>query len=133
MGASEPSQLDKAMIKCQIQFNRVRVLFLGQILKENCLGLRNARVVVVVAEIRHYGVQVGLHDPWVDPQETPNGFGLTKVTSPKHGANGGIVLAVAHDQFRAVGTVGLRALSRSSHVFYGLKHVSTADGRVQRF
>ena len=35
----------------------------------------------------------------------------------------GIVLAVAHDQFRAMGAERIRALGRDKHVIYDLKHL----------
>ena len=75
MGAYVASQLVKAMLKRRLPVDGARVLILGLTFKENCPDLRNTRVVDVVAELRDYGVQVDVHDPWVDPVEAQNEYG----------------------------------------------------------
>ena len=42
---------------------------MGLAFKENCPDLRNTKVVDVIAELRDYGVEVVVHDPWVDAGE----------------------------------------------------------------
>ena len=69
MGAYVAGQLVKAMLKRRLQVDGARVLILGLTFKENCPDLRNTRVIDVVAELREYGVQVDVHDPWVDAAE----------------------------------------------------------------
>jgi len=60
---------------------RARVFILELTLKENCLDLRNTRVIDVAAEMREYGVQVDVHDPWVDAADVQNEYGLALVTT----------------------------------------------------
>ena len=109
MGAYVAGQMVKAMLKRRIQVDGARVLVLGLTFKENCPDLRNTRVIDVVAELRDYGVQVDVHDPWVDRDEARTEYGLEMVESPSTGAYDGVLFAVAHDCFRDLGVVNLRA------------------------
>ena len=123
MGPYVAGQLVKAMLKRRIHVDGARVLILGLTFKENCPDLRNTRVVDVVAELRDYGVQVNVHDPWVDPAEAAYEYGITLVGTPEPEAYDGIILAVAHDIYREVGVSALRGYGRPSHVFCDLKSV----------
>ena len=123
MGAYVAGQLIKAMLKRRIQVDGARVLVLGLTFKENCPDLRNTRVVDVVAELRDYGVEVDVHDPWADAQEAHDEYGLDLVTEPEAGAYDGVVLAVAHEAFRVLGAERLRGYGRTGGVFMDLKSV----------
>jgi UDP-N-acetyl-D-galactosamine dehydrogenase len=127
MGVYVASQLVKAMLKRRIQVDGARVLVLGLTFKENCPDLRNTRVIDVVRELQSYGIQVDVHDPWANADEARHEYGLDLVQTPPNCGYDGIVLAVAHEQFRFLGATGVRALGRPSHVLYDLKHVLPAD------
>ena len=123
MGAYTASQLVKAMLRRRIQVDNARVLVLGLTFKENCPDLRNTRVVDIVRELAEYNVRVEVYDPWVDPEQARQEYGLDLVAEPQPGSYDGILLAVAHDQFRAMGTATIRSLGRPEHVLYDLKYV----------
>ncbi|MDO8837355.1 MAG: Vi polysaccharide biosynthesis UDP-N-acetylglucosamine C-6 dehydrogenase TviB [Parvibaculum sp.] len=127
MGAYVASQMVKAMLKRRIQVDGARVLVLGLTFKENCPDLRNTRVVDVISELRDYGVAVDVHDPWADPAEARHEYALDLVAHPAPEHYDGIVLAVAHTQYREMGAATIRALGRAGHVLYDLKHVFAAD------
>jgi UDP-N-acetyl-D-galactosamine dehydrogenase len=123
MGAYVAGQMVKAMLKRRIHVEGARVLVLGLTFKENCPDLRNTRVVDVVAELRDYGVQVDVYDPWAEPEEARHEYGLDLVAQPETGAYDGVVLAVAHDAFRVAGVAALRGYGRDGAVFCDLKSV----------
>ncbi len=127
MGAYVASQLVKAMLKRRLQVGGAQVLILGLTFKENCPDLRNTRVIDVVAELREYGVQVDVHDPWVDAAEAKQEYGLDLITTPEPSAYDGILLAVAHDNYREAGAAALRGYGRPGHVFCDLKSVFGRD------
>ncbi len=127
MGAYVASQLIKAMLKRRLQVDGARVLILGLTFKENCPDLRNTRVVDVVAELRDYGVQVDVHDPWVEPAAAQHEYGIALLETPQFDAYDGVVLAVAHDSYREAGAAVLRSYGRASHVFFDLKSVLSSD------
>lgn len=127
MGAYVASQMVKAMLKRRVHVDGARVLILGLTFKENCPDLRNTRVVDVVAELRDYGVDVDLHDPWVDEADVQQEYGLALVTTPDTEAYDGVILAVAHDSYREAGAAALRGYGRPDHVFCDLKSVFARD------
>jgi nucleotide sugar dehydrogenase len=127
MGSYVVSQLVKAMTKRRIQVQGSRVLVMGLTFKENCPDLRNTRVVDIVRELAEYNIDVDVFDPWVDPEESVHEYGIRPVDAPKPGAYDGIILAVAHQQFKAMGPEAIRALGKSEHVLYDLKYVLSAE------
>lgn len=127
MGAYVAGQLVKALLRKRIHVQGAHVLVMGLTFKENCPDLRNTRVVDVIAELQDYGIQVDVHDPWVDAAEAKHEYGITPVTQPDESAYDGVVLAVAHYQFAKMGAEGLRKFGRADHVLYDLKYIFPAD------
>ena len=123
MGAYVASQLVKSMTKKRIQVQGSRVLLLGLTFKENCPDLRNTRVVDIVHELAQYDVNVDVFDPWVDAAEAEREYGIAPISEPALGQYDGIVLAVAHDQFKQLGAQKIRAWGKEPHVLYDLKYV----------
>jgi UDP-N-acetyl-D-galactosamine dehydrogenase len=126
MGAYVAGQMIKAMLRRTAGPAGARVLVLGLTFKENCPDLRNTRVVDVIAELADYGVAVDVHDPWADPADALREYGLHLAVAPPAGAYDGILLAVAHESFRAMGAAAIRAWGRPGHVFYDVKSVFPA-------
>jgi UDP-N-acetyl-D-galactosamine dehydrogenase len=111
-----------------------KVLVLGLTFKENCPDLRNTKVVDVVKALRGYNTQVDVYDPWIDVTEAHHEYGLEcLVASPAAGQYAAIVLAVGHDQFRALGEQGIKAFGLPGAVIFDVKSilpVGAADGRL---
>lgn len=123
MGAYVASQLVKSMTKKRIQVQGSRVLVLGFSFKENCPDLRNTRIIDIVHELAEYNVNVDVYDPWIDAQAAQAEYGIAPVSAPEVGQYDGIVLAVAHDEFKAMGAPKIRSLGKAAHVLYDLKYV----------
>lgn len=127
MGAYVANQLIKTMIKRRIHIEDARVLVMGLTFKENCPDLRNSRVVDIVAELQDYNCTVDVYDPWVAVAVADHEYGITPLTLPEPGVYDGVVLAVAHHQFKAMGVEAIRALGKQNHVLYDLKYIFPAD------
>ncbi|MBP2263693.1 UDP-N-acetyl-D-galactosamine dehydrogenase [Pseudomonas hunanensis] len=126
MGRYVASQLVKAMLKRRLQVEGARVLVMGLTFKENCPDLRNTRIVDVIAELSEYGIAVDVFDPWVDAAEAQHEYAITPVAAPQAGSYDGIVIAVAHQQFKALGEAAIRAYGKPDHVLYDLKYLLDA-------
>ena len=126
MGAYVAGQLVRAMIDRHIHVKGARVLILGVTFKEDCPDLRNTRVIDVIEELRGFGAEVDVHDPWADAEEAAAEYGLSLVGEPPHAAYDAIVLAVAHDAFRAMGSAAIRRFGKAQHILYDLKHLLPA-------
>lgn len=127
MGRFVASELVKAMFNRELPVKGSRALALGLTFKENCPDMRNTRVVDVIEEMRAYNVEVDVQDPWANPQEAQVEYGINFIEEPKQGAYEGMLLAVAHDQFRSMGAEGVRALAKVDHVLYDLKYLLSSD------
>lgn len=133
MGAYVISQVTKLMLKKRIQVNGANVLIMGLTFKENCPDLRNTRVVDMVAELEDYGVNVSIYDPWVDKAEAQHEYNITPIDAPEAATYDAIILAVAHDEFKAMGAEKIHALGKEEHVLFDIKYVlkpDEVDGRL---
>ena len=126
MGAYVVTQLVKTMTQRRIHVQGARVLVLGLAFKENCPDLRNTRIVDIVKELAEYDVQADVYDPWVSTEEAQHEYGITPVRQLEPAAYDAIIIAVAHEQFKAMGAPALRALGKPQHVLYDLKYVLPA-------
>jgi UDP-N-acetyl-D-galactosamine dehydrogenase len=102
-------------------------LILGLTFKENCPDVRNTKVVEIVAELASYGSKVDVWDPWVDAAEAKAEYGIDLIRAPEQGAYDVVVIAVAHDQFKALGTVGIRKFGNKNSVIYDVKYVLPSE------
>jgi UDP-N-acetyl-D-galactosamine dehydrogenase len=125
MGRYVVSQLVKALSHRRIHANGARILVMGLTFKENCPDLRNTRVVDIVNELKEFDCSVDVYDPWADAEEARHEYGLEITKEPQYGAYDGMIIAVAHDQFREMGK-DIRKFGKSEHVLYDLKYVLDA-------
>ena len=123
MGAYVVTQLVKGMIKKKIQVEGAKVLVLGLSFKENCPDIRNTKIIDIVHELQEYHIQADVYDPWADAAEAEHEYGIMPVTSLENGQYDAVILAVAHEQFKAMGAAEIRALGKGNHVLYDLKYV----------
>lgn len=129
MGAYVANQLIKSMLQKRLHVRGSRVLIMGLTFKENCPDLRNTQVVEVIAELKDFGCQVDIYDPWVDSAEAEHEYGLSLTNNPPDGTYDAIVLAVAHKQFAEMGVTKIRALGHADAVLYDLKYL-LAEGEA---
>jgi UDP-N-acetyl-D-galactosamine dehydrogenase len=123
MGAYVVTQLVKQMTKQRIHVQGARVLVMGLTFKENCPDLRNTKVVDIVRELADYEVTAEVFDPWVSATDAQHEYGFATIEKPEPGAYDAIILAVAHQQFKAMGADALRALGKPEHVLFDLKYI----------
>jgi UDP-N-acetyl-D-glucosamine/UDP-N-acetyl-D-galactosamine dehydrogenase len=129
MGAYVVTQLVKAMTKRRIHVQGARVLVMGLAFKENCPDLRNTRIVDIVHELAEYDIKADVYDPWVTIEEAQHEYNITPLTQfseLRAGSYDAIIVAVAHDQFKAMRESELRALGKPEHVLFDLKYVLPA-------
>jgi UDP-N-acetyl-D-galactosamine dehydrogenase len=101
MGAWIASQVIKLMIRKDVIVKNARVLVLGITFKENCPDIRNTKAVDVVKELEQFGCQVDIYDPWANAADVKHEYGREIVTDFQMNDYKAIVLAVAHNEFKA--------------------------------
>jgi UDP-N-acetyl-D-galactosamine dehydrogenase len=121
MGLYVANQVIKLMIRRGINPVDARVLVLGLTFKENCPDLRNSRVIDVIRGLADFGLAVDVHDPLADPEEARHEYGVALLSQPQPAAYDAVVLAVAHEAYRTLGAVGIRAFLKPGGVLYDVK------------
>jgi UDP-N-acetyl-D-galactosamine dehydrogenase len=128
MGLYVAAQVIRLMVKSGASLPKSRILVLGITFKENCPDVRNTRVVDVVHELKAYGAAVDIYDPWADAAVVKHEYGLDILTqAPVKAQYDGIVVAVAHEQFREMAPADIHAWGRAGHVLYDIKSLLPAD------
>lgn len=129
MGAWIASQVVKLMIKKDIAVKNSRVLVLGITFKENCPDIRNTKVVDVVKEIEQFGCLVDIYDPWANAGEVKHEYGRDIVSDYKLDDYDAVVMAVAHNKFKAIDF----SKRKDNTVLYDIKSIlplEIVDGRL---
>jgi len=117
------SQLVKGMINKSIHVKQARVLLMGLTFKENCPDLRNTKVLDVFHELLDYGIEVDVMEPWCSKQEVKSSYDIELIDTPQEETYDAIIIAVAHDEFKAMSIETIQKWGKPSHVIYDLKHL----------
>ena len=99
MGKFIAEQTVKNMIASGSYVKGARVNVLGLTFKENCADLRNSKVADVINELKSYGVEVFVHDPFGDADEAMHEYGVRLFAWDDLPRADAIVAAVSHKQF----------------------------------
>ena len=127
MGSFVAGSVVKLMLQRGLQVNGGRILIFGLTFKENCPDLRNTRVIDIIEELKSFGMQVDVWDPWVSVEEAEHEYGITPVRAPDKGVYNALVLAVSHRQFAELGAKKIREFGTPGAVLYDVKYLFPAD------
>ena len=133
MGNYVVNQVLQLMKKKNIEISKADILIMGLTFKENCPDLRNTRVIDLVNGFESFNCNVDVYDPWVNKAEANKEYGITplkELVSEKYDV---IVLAVAHDIFKALSLEKIKSFGKENHVLYDVKYLLKAhevDGRI---
>ena len=133
MGFYVADQVSKLMTKKRIHLLDANILIMGLTFKENCPDLRNTRVVDIVKEFESLNCNVDVYDPWVSRDEAIRELNIKPIIKPIKGKYDAIVLAVAHDELKALKAGQIRSYGKENHVLYDIKYLVKAnesDGRL---
>jgi UDP-N-acetyl-D-galactosamine dehydrogenase len=109
MGKYIAEQTIKNMIAAGSYIKGARVNVLGLTFKEDCADLRNSKVGDVINELKTYGVEVFVHDPFADPEEAQHQYGVRLFSWEEMPRADAIVAAVSH---RSLVSIGIDDLQR---------------------
>lgn len=131
MGKYVATEVIKLMIKKGITIKGAKVLMLGITFKENCPDIRNTKAIDIYHELCEYGIKVDVYDPWAEPSEVMQEYGIKTIDQyPKRKGYGAIILAVAHQEFLSL---DLNEHKMDGAIIYdvkGILNIETVDGRL---
>ena len=133
MGLYVVNEVSKLMSKKHIHIANANVLIMGLAFKENCPDCRNTRIIDLVKEFESFNCNVDVHDPWVNKNQVAHEYNIQLIDKPIKGNYDAIVIAVAHDEFKALTENQIRAFGKVNHVLYDIKYLLKAnesDGRL---
>jgi UDP-N-acetyl-D-galactosamine dehydrogenase len=99
MGKHVATEVVKCMMRKDIKVIGSKVLLLGFTFKENCPDVRNTRVIDIYNELVNFDINVDVYDPWVNPKEVTQEYGINVITDLPIGQFAAVILAVAHKEF----------------------------------
>jgi UDP-N-acetyl-D-glucosamine/UDP-N-acetyl-D-galactosamine dehydrogenase len=102
MGKFIAEQTIKHMIASGSYVKGARVNVLGLTFKENCGDLRNSKVIDIIRELKTYGVDICVSDPWATAEEAMHEYGVELVPFDALPRADAIVAAVAHREYAAL-------------------------------
>ena len=102
MGKYIAEQTIKNMIAAGSYIKGARVNVLGLTFKEDCADLRNSKVGDVINELKTYGVEVFVHDPYADAEEAMHEYGVRLFAWDELPRADAIVAAVSHRALTAL-------------------------------
>ena len=133
MGFYIAGEVSRLMTKKNIHIINSNILIMGLTFKENCPDIRNTRVVDLIDEFKSFHCNVDVYDPWVNKEETFIEYGIKTIDTPVINNYDAVVLAVAHDEFKALTLNQIKSFGRDSFVLYDIKYLLKAedsDGRL---
>jgi UDP-N-acetyl-D-galactosamine dehydrogenase len=102
MGAYLAQRLVKSFIHNGHTVKGAKVGILGLTFKEDVPDLRNSRVPDIIAELRSFGIEPLIHDPHADKHEAHEEYGVTLSHLSELVELDGLVVAVAHREFKTM-------------------------------
>ncbi len=121
MGSFVAQKLVKLLIASDVAVKGARVGVLGLSFKENVPDLRNSRVPDILRELVSFGIEALIHDPLADPAQAQHEYGLELSPLELLRDLDGLVLAVPHRAYLALGEAGMAALLRPSGILIDVK------------
>lgn len=127
MGVYVANRVVKLMTRKGHRIEGAKVLVLGVTFKENCPDIRNSRVIDVIRELKDFGCEVIVHDPWANAADVRHEYGLElgdRPTDAQKAEVDAVVLAVAHERFR---DINMSKFTKSNLVVFDLKGFLPAE------
>jgi UDP-N-acetyl-D-galactosamine dehydrogenase len=105
----------KRMLQNGIDVARSKVGVMGITFKENCPDIRNSKVADLVIELQNWGLTVVVTDPWADAAEVRHEYGIILGDISPQSPVDSLVIAVGHQEFRALTPEVLKSFCTTSH------------------
>lgn len=121
-----PHFIAKRLVKSLIEKGKnpgdAKVLVMGITFKEDVADIRNSKVVDLVKELMSYSIHVHIADPHASPNEVAHEYqlSLTEQLAEKYD---GVILAVAHKEYKEMGMDKIRNLMNGTPILFDLKGV----------
>ena len=103
----------KQMINAGLAPRKAHVVILGLTFKENCPDTRNSKVDDIIRRLNEFGIDPTVVDPWANERDAMHEYGVTLTKLEDVQDADCVIVAVAHNEFRALKLDDLKKLFRA--------------------
>ena len=127
MASFVSSQLVKLLAQKNIKINSSKILILGLSFKEDCPDMRNTKVIDVIEEMKEYGTNIDVYDPWIDQEEEHKYYHHGFINNPFEADVNydAIIVAVGHKQFKILELEDYQKISKQTPIIMDIKGIVT--------
>lgn len=104
----------KEMIKVGQAPKKSKVVILGLTFKENCPDTRNSKVDDIIKRLNEYDIEPEVVDPWASERDAMHEYGVKLTALDKVKDADCVIVAVAHNEFKALGLDEIKKLYKKS-------------------
>ncbi len=123
MGTYIAQRMVKLLTQQVNSIRNARVGILGLTFKENVPDLRNSKVPDIVTELTEFGLDVLVHDPLANAEEVDREFTLPLFELEDMQCLDGLLIAVAHDDYRQIPTSKLVTMLNKTGIIFDIKSI----------
>ena len=123
MGKYIAEQTIKQIVKKGHAVNGANIAILGLTFKEDCPDLRNSKVIDIITELQQYHCNLMIHDPMAETDEAMEEYGVQLVEWEQLQDACAVILAVAHNQYKALSTADFEAVAADNATLIDVKSV----------
>ncbi len=105
----------KRMVKNGIEVTKAKVGVMGITFKENCPDIRNSKVYGIVNELKSWGIDAVVQDPWANAQEVEHEYKIILGKIDAQNPVDSLIVAVGHKEFRELDAHELRSYVRGKN------------------
>jgi len=109
MGFYMVKKVIQQMINNGIEIKNSTVGVMGITFKENCPDTRNSKIIDVINELKNWGIDVIVVDPWADQSKLQKEYGIKLGKIDNENKVDSLIVAVGHNEFRSLSTKKLRS------------------------
>lgn len=114
MGAYVADVAVKQMITAGQAPKKSKVVILGLTFKENCPDSRNSKVNDIIKQLKTYGINPIVVDPWASESDAMHEYGVELRNFEDAKDADCIIVAVAHNEFKALSLSDIKKIFRRS-------------------
>ncbi len=123
MGNYVTQRFVKKLQDKSIQVKNSKILMMGLTFKENCPDLRNSGIKNVIENLKKYKCKLDFYDPWVSKDDVQRVYGVKPIKSFILKKYDGVIISVAHRNFKKMGIKFIKSLCKHKGVIFDLKSI----------
>ncbi len=114
MGAFVADRAVKKMVEAGQAPKKSKVVILGLTFKENCPDIRNSKVYDIIKQLKEYGIEPIVVDPWASERDAMHEYGVTLTKIEDVADADCVIVAVAHNEFKSLSLEDIKKLFGSA-------------------